>query len=213
MELFLLVQSWFSLLECTQIFPIYGNIFNFTQIWMKLSQFAQISLRLLKLPKWFWSYPNLNKTLHRRSQWAAKGVMPHPKFSENIIILCFERHFSKQNGVIRLKSNILAPPNFWAGYATETLIIHPEISKRTKILMELFYIACLSTRPFEVVHIEWSCCKLAKFDLTDGLHPSVSSLSKCFCFHPSLIKAFLICPDLLEAAGPYPNAPILLKCF
>jgi len=54
---------------------------------------------------------------------------------------------------------------------------------------------------------------LAKFDLTDGLHSSVSSLSKCFCFHPSLIEAFLICPNLIEAVVPYPNAPILLKCF
>jgi len=26
--------------------------------------------------------------------------------------------FSKQTSVIRLKLNILAPPNFWAGYAT-----------------------------------------------------------------------------------------------
>jgi len=32
--------------------------------------------------------------------------------------LCFERSFSRQNSVIRLKSNILPPPNFWAGYAT-----------------------------------------------------------------------------------------------
>jgi len=55
--------------------------------------------------------------------------------------------------------------------------------------------------------------KLAKSDLTDGLHPSVSSLSKCFCFHPSLIEAFLICPNLIEAVVPYPNAPILLKCL
>ena len=52
MELLLFDQSWFSL-EVIQIFPIYGNISNFTQIWMKLSQFAQISLRLLNLPKWF----------------------------------------------------------------------------------------------------------------------------------------------------------------
>ena len=36
----------------------------------------------------------------------------------HIVILCFERRFSKQNSVIRLKSNILAPQNFWAGYAT-----------------------------------------------------------------------------------------------
>jgi len=27
--------------------------------------------------------------------------------------------FSKQNSVIRIKSNILTLPNFWAGYATE----------------------------------------------------------------------------------------------
>ena len=48
MELSLFGQSWFSLLEFTQIFPIYGNIFNFTQIWMKYSQFTQISLGLFK---------------------------------------------------------------------------------------------------------------------------------------------------------------------
>jgi len=35
MELLLFSQSLFSLLEFTQIFPIYANIFNFTQIWMK----------------------------------------------------------------------------------------------------------------------------------------------------------------------------------
>jgi len=28
-----------------------------------------------------------------------------------------------------------------------------------------------------------------------------------------LIEAFLIYPNLIEAARPYPNAPILLKCF
>jgi len=53
MELLPFGQSWFNLLEFTQIFPIYGNISNSTQIWIKLSQFAQISLRLLNLPKWF----------------------------------------------------------------------------------------------------------------------------------------------------------------
>jgi len=35
-----------------------------------------------------------------------------PKFLENIAILCFERRFSKQNSVIRLKQNILAAPKF-----------------------------------------------------------------------------------------------------
>jgi len=38
--------------------------------------------------------------------------MPPPRFLENIVILCFKRRFSKQNSVIRLKSNILALPNF-----------------------------------------------------------------------------------------------------
>jgi len=33
--------------------------------------------------------------------------MPRPKFVENIVILRFERRFSKQNHVIRLKLNIL----------------------------------------------------------------------------------------------------------
>jgi len=49
---------------------------------------------------------------HRRSQGGQRGHGP-PKFLENTVILCFE-----QNSVIRLKSNVLAPPNFWAGYAT-----------------------------------------------------------------------------------------------
>jgi len=44
--------------------------------------------------------------------------MPPLKFLENVVILCFERRFSKQNSVIRLKSYILPPPKFWAGYAT-----------------------------------------------------------------------------------------------
>jgi len=44
---------------------------------------------------------------HRSSQGRAKGAMPPPKFVENIVILCFERRFSKQSSVIRLKLNIL----------------------------------------------------------------------------------------------------------
>jgi len=42
--------------------------------------------------------------------------MPPPKFFEIIVILCFEKRFSRQNSVIHLKSNILAPQNF--GLAT-----------------------------------------------------------------------------------------------
>ena len=54
---------------------------------------------------------------HRRSQGRPKGPCP-PNFWKTVI-LCFERHFSKQNSVVRLKSNILPPPKFWAGYATD----------------------------------------------------------------------------------------------
>jgi len=54
---------------------------------------------------------------------------------------------------------------------------------------------------------------LAKFDLTDGLHPNVSNASKCFYFHLNLNESFLISPGLIEAVGPYPNARKSLKCF
>jgi len=54
---------------------------------------------------------------------------------------------------------------------------------------------------------------LPTFDSTDRLHPNVSNLSKRLYFHPNLNAAFLICPDLIEAVGPYPNSPNLPKCF
>jgi len=55
-----------------------------------------------------------------------KGPCP-PKFLKRIVILYFQRRFSKQNRIILLKSDILAspkifchPPISWAGYATVT---------------------------------------------------------------------------------------------
>ena len=44
----------------------------------------------------------------------AKGPCSPPKYLENIVILCFERRFSKQNSVIRPKSSIFRPQNFLA---------------------------------------------------------------------------------------------------
>jgi len=38
---------------------------------------------------------------------------PYPPTLENMVILYFERRFSKQNSVIRLKSNILDPTIFF----------------------------------------------------------------------------------------------------
>jgi len=85
MELLLFGQSWFRLLEFTQIFPIYGNIFNilnwqnliwlmdftqvfpinlnvfvFTQAWLKLFSFAQIYLKLLDLTQMLLFYSSVS---------------------------------------------------------------------------------------------------------------------------------------------------------
>ena len=50
----------------------------------------------------------------------SRGAMPPPIFRKHShFVLSFAfRRFDKQNGVIRLKSNILAPQNFLASYAT-----------------------------------------------------------------------------------------------
>jgi len=42
----------------------------------------------------------------------AKEAMIPKKFKKYIVILCFEKRFSKQNSVIRLKSNIMGSRNF-----------------------------------------------------------------------------------------------------
>jgi len=60
---------------------------------------------------------------HRRSQGGQRDHGPS-KYLENIVIVCLEKRFSKQNSLFRLKSNVLSPPKFsalpnsWAGYAT-----------------------------------------------------------------------------------------------
>ena len=56
-----------------------------------------------------------------------------PIFLENIVILCFERRFSIQNSVIRLKSNIFPPPNFWTGYDTGNSLDAEKAEKLVKI--------------------------------------------------------------------------------
>jgi len=59
---------------------------------------------------------------HRRSQGSAKGAMPPHKFVENIVILCFERRFSKQNSAIRLKLNILVyTAEYWQYTSPKTV--------------------------------------------------------------------------------------------
>ena len=96
---------------------------------------------------------------------------------------------------------------------TQTRIIHPDISKRTKILMEIFYIAHLWTKLFEVAHNWIKLLQIGKIWFDWWTSSNVSSLSECFCFHLSLNETFLTCPYLIEGVIPNPNAPILLKRF
>ena len=48
---------------------------------------------------------------HRRSRRGQRGHAPN--VLEDIVILCFERRFSKQNSIIHLKSSILARSKFF----------------------------------------------------------------------------------------------------
>ena len=86
---------------------------------MNLYQEVAVSSKKVGDPCYMLSVRIKNAHRHCEPIGVAKGAMP-PKILENMVILCFERRFSKQNSVIRLKSNILPPlQNFWAGYATE----------------------------------------------------------------------------------------------
>ena len=66
-------------------------------------------LKQLSSPAAGWPYHRLMKVDPIGvARGGAKGALS-PQFLENIAILCFERRFSKQNSVIRLKSSILPP--------------------------------------------------------------------------------------------------------
>jgi len=53
------------------------------------------------------------------------GAMVPPKFLEHIVILCFEKRYPKQNSVIRLKWNILAPLKI---FVLATLLRHTTLN-------------------------------------------------------------------------------------
>jgi len=55
-------------------------------------------------------FETLRKVLHIGvARGGQRSHGPPPDFLEHKVILCFERRFSKQDSVIRLKSNILVP--------------------------------------------------------------------------------------------------------
>ena len=74
----------------------------------------------------------------------AKGPCPQ-KFLENIVILCFERRFSKQNNIILLKLNILLPPKFfgwlrhWCQPCLWKDILFQQIIRHFKILQSIYF--------------------------------------------------------------------------
>jgi len=51
--------------------------------------------------------------------------------------------------------------------------------------------------------------------LADGFQSAISNLCSLNIFNSTLISTcfFLFCPDLIEAVGPYQNAPDLPKYF
>jgi len=66
----------------------------------------------------------------------AKGAIPPSKFSENTVILCFERRFSKQNRVIRLKSSThFGPPKF-LGWLRHCRAQMPSLAHRSKVALQ-----------------------------------------------------------------------------
>jgi len=69
---------------------------------------------------------------HMRSQGGTKGAIAPKQFLENYVILSFEKRFSKQNSVICLKSNILAPPKFlvWLRHCSLATVALNEVVHR-----------------------------------------------------------------------------------
>jgi len=67
-----------------------------------------------------------------------------PKFLENIVILCFERRFSKQNSVIRLKSNILPPQNF--DWLRHWQVVSSAIFEKLECPLAIIIISCYAWR-------------------------------------------------------------------
>jgi len=102
----------------------------------------------------------------------AKGPCP-PKYLENIVISCFERRFSKQNSVIRLKSNILAPPNFWSGYATaidvdSRSVFCSTVKIASKVMKTLF--ATFLRKQTHISVLEKSLCSGKAYQLSSHLN-------------------------------------------
>ena len=78
---------------------MFGTYLYITKSWLKK---LYSDIRIYR-EQWFSTFHGIGV-----ARGGQRGHAP-PKCLENIVILCFERRFSKQNGVIRLNSNILSP--------------------------------------------------------------------------------------------------------
>jgi len=78
--------------------------------------------------KTIWSQCYINTCLHKvftlhirciNRTYTGVAVEPWPsKFLEYLVILCLKRQYVKKYTVVRVKSNILTHPKFWAGHDT-----------------------------------------------------------------------------------------------
>jgi len=123
-----------------------------------------------------------------------------PKFSENIVILCFERHFSKQNSVIRLKSNILPPKIF--GLATplssSTLSLKVAQDHKNAKRLALF---CYAFKNTSGVHSNSSSCTYS--NMNDS-HQECAVLADHFLFpaRPQSITSHAFSEDRKKVLYP-----------
>jgi len=104
----------------------------------------------------------------------AKGLWP-PKFLENIVILCFERRFSKQNSVFCLKANVL-PPQFVClpknfGLAT-TLVRTLRFSSVQSVSF-----SCSSIKSCRKYCYKWFLQMLSWILLNQALHTHLASVN------------------------------------
>jgi len=108
------IRQWCHKINKSQFIILYAKTTQIRQplllhCWTKHTfdsfQLWKLSLTRIVFDQWRKQKISEGGPKHRRSQG---GQSSHPpKFLENIVFLCYERRFSKQNSVIRLKLNIL----------------------------------------------------------------------------------------------------------
>jgi len=92
-------------------------------------------------------------------------------------------------------------------------IIHPDISERTKILMELFYIAHLWTRLFEVAHNWMKLLQIGKIRFDWWTSPKCFQLIQIFLFSPKFDWSFSHFPRFNWGCWTLPKCSYFTQMF